>query len=245
MRSMKITMNTRLNICSEQADEPVDRMLATGVDVVVDDTHENFSVDGCRNREGKLLRCSYRSRRRSCDDVLADDVDAPGWTMVNRMLTAIHASMSAAGQHHGDVPRAARPRPARGPRTAARTGPPPWLAPAARTRAQEQASLPADVQSSAGSFQLKVFPAFRPRRRCSVCHGQRTPLPGRLPRARRAFPFARPAAGRCRGNSPQAASCSCAALRMRPSRVNTSICPRLRTAEMRCATMILYRIGKP
>ena len=44
MRSMKITMNTRLNICRvNRLMSPLTGCWPTGVDVV-DDTHENFSV---------------------------------------------------------------------------------------------------------------------------------------------------------------------------------------------------------
>ena len=172
-----------------------------------------------------------------------------GHNVVNRTLTAIHASMSAQqASTMGMFLTRYGLSSTRGREQRLRTGPP-ITASACSTNARRNRRPSRRMYTKQRWIisSWKVFPAFRPRRRCSVCQcGQRTSFAGALAAGASGIPLARPAAGRCRGNSPsQAASCSYAAAALtRPSRVNTSICPRCAIAETCCATMILYRIGK-
>ena len=164
----------------EQADEPVGQDVGHRVDVV-DDTHENFSVGtAVEIGEGKLLQVLVQVAPQVMDDVLADDVDAPAGQCGEQNVDGdTRQHERAAGQHHGDVPRGhglvqhagREQRPAQARHHGQRLQ---------YERAQEQASLPADVHKAApdhfpaeGAFQRFVHAEGVP-----FCHGQRTSFAG-------------------------------------------------------------------
>ena len=123
--------------------------------------------------------------------------------VVNRMLTAIHASMSAQqASTMGMFPAGTASSSTR----AENSGPhrPATMASACSTNARRNRRPSRRMYTKQRRIisQLKVLSSVSSTPKVfRFAMVSAPPLPGRLPRARRAFP-ARPAAGRCRGNSP-------------------------------------------